>query len=283
VRQNKTRLDARIIKTSEKEFLLEAMPDVVVCFILSAEESSDDGAFCNAFFGLFESNPDLARQALSVQIVCSGRRCSERGGRAHVFAASYLRNKRGHEPQVHVFEDRALGRSLNDAFLWAIASDGAAHWLVWDDAHACTRPFLKSARKVMDGPVRWPLSQLMLEGAWVSALPQYRKVEDDGFRYVLPLSKDSSEMDFIDHAAAETWPGFALSPAWHRLAFLREAVREGYLSLKPFPESSFETWETLQREFGRSWLEAGAVNGELLPSPSVYVDPLSSEEFACPV
>ena len=247
-----------------------------MCFILSTTDSSCNSAFCNAFFSLFESNPNLASQTLAVQIVSSGRRSSERGGHARIFAASFLKNKlSGESPPVYVFEDHSLGRCLNDAFLWAIASDGATHWLVWDDAHSCTRPFLRSARNVMDGPARWPLSQLMLEGDWVADLSSHRKVEDDGFRYVLPLSKDSAE--FIDHASAETWPGFVLSPAWHRLAFLRRAVRDGYVSLKPFPEGSFETWDTLQRVFGKVWLEAGAVNGELLPSPCVYVDPRSSE------
>jgi hypothetical protein len=247
------------------------MPDLVVCFILSVADPSWDSAFCNAFFSVFESNPGLASQTLAVQIVSSGHRASERGGHARAFAASFWQDKLfGEVAPIHVFEDRSLGRCLNDAFLWAIASDGAAHWLVWDDAHACTRPFLRSARNVMDGPARWPLSQLMLEGAWVADLPPHRKVEDDGFRYVLPCPKDSA--DFIDHASAETWPGFVLSPAWHRLAFLRRAVRDGYVSLKPFPEGSFETWDTLQRVFGKMWQEAGAVSGELLPSPCVYVD-----------
>lgn len=257
--------------------LRNLMPDLVVCFILSSADSSWNSAFCaNAFCSLFENNPGLAAQTLALQIVSSGQWASERGHHARTFAASFLQDKLfGEIPPICVFEDHSLGRCLNDAFLWAIASDGAAHWLVWDDAHACTRPFLRSARNVMEGPARWPLSQLMLDGVWVADLPPHRKVEEDGFRYVLPCSKDSA--DFIDHASVETWPGFVLSPTWHRLAFLRRAVWDGYVSLKPFPEGSFETWDALQRVFGKMWQAAGAVNGELLPSPCVYVDVRSTE------
>jgi hypothetical protein len=255
------------------------MADVVVCFILSDAEASVDGAFCNAFYGLFGQNPGLQSQTTSFQVVSAGNRSAERGKSARSVAEAYF----GNAIPVILIEDRSMGRCLNDAFLWAVASDGAAHWLVWDDAHMCRRPFLRSARRVLDEPMRWPLSQLMLEGSWAADLPEHRKVEDDGFRYVLPLLQESSDVEFLDHAAAETWPGFMLTPSWHSLAFLRRSVRRGFLSLKPFPENSFETWDTLQRVFGQAWHEAGAVNGELLPSPCVYVDPLSYDDVACPV
>lgn len=246
--------------------------DVVVCFVLSAAAPRQRApyALSTVFFQLFESNPGLLRRAACVQLVCSGAHCAQRGEEAKAFAADYLAKKTATAPPVHLFKDRSMGRCLNDAFLWAVAADKAAHWLVWDDAHACTRPFAASARAVVERPARWPLWQLMLDGSWTGDLPLHRRVPEDGFDYVLAPSRDALEADFVDHAAAEAWPGFVLCPAWHHLVRLREAVARGDLGLRPFPESSFESWETLLRSFGEAWLRAGAVNGELAPSPACY-------------
>ena len=257
------------------------MPDIVLCFVLSPVEAAGEVAFGRAFVNLIEHNPGLLHQTSALQIVSSGKKSVERAEVARSHVASYLQNKGGADvPPLYVFDGHTMGRCLNDAFLWAIASAGDAYWLVWDDMHLCVRPFMRSARNVLQ---EGPLSQLMLEGTWASELPSYRKVEADGFRYILPRYKDSSTTSFLNHAAVETWPGFTLSPAWHRLAFLREAVQQGHLSLKPFPESSFETWETLLRVFGNAWLEAGSINGALIPSPAAYVDPKFMEDSACPV
>jgi hypothetical protein len=248
--------------------MADARADVVVCFVLSVRHRTPY-AFSGIFYQLFESNPGLLQQAACLQIVSSGSQFAQRGEEAKAIAEDYIAKKQRQAP-VHLFKDRSMGRCLNDAFLWVVAADKAAHWLVWDDAHACTRPFTLSARLAMERPLRWPLWQLMLDGSWTSDLPLHRRVPEDGFDYVLSPSRDALESGFLDHAASESWPGFVLSPAWHRLEFLREAVARGDLGLKPFPESSFESWETLLRSFGDAWLRAGAMNAELVPSPSCY-------------
>ena len=237
--------------------------DVVVCFILAHATLP---RIAGIFYELFESNPGLLPQVACIQIVSSGSHFAQRGIEATAAIDEYLARK-GRKISVHLFKDRSMGRCLNDAFLWVMAADGAAHWLVWDDIHPCTRPFALSARHAMERLLPWPLWQLMFDGSWTHDLPQALRVPDDGFDYILPPSRDFQESGLLDHAASEGWPGFVLCPAWHRLKFLREAVSRGDLSLRPFYESSFESWHTIIRSFGDAWLNAGAVNAELVPSP----------------
>lgn len=251
--------------------------DVVVCFVLSTSaRNRTPYAFSNIFYQLFESNPGLLSQIACLQIVSSGPHFAQRGEEALVVVKDYLAKKE-QTATVHLFKDRSTGRCLNDAFLWVVAADKAAHWLVWDDVHACTRPFALSARHAMERPLRWPVWQLMFDGSWTGDLPLHRRVPEDGFDYVLPPSRDALESGFLNHAASESWPGFVLCPAWHRLEFLRGAIERGTLNLRPFPESSFESWETLLRSFGDAWLRAGAMNAELAPSPCCYFSEVWSQ------
>jgi hypothetical protein len=169
---------------------------------------------------------------------------------------------------------KSIGRALNDGFLWAIACDRAAYWLMWDDAHICSRPFLASSRRVLESPHRWEHWQLMLTSEWVDQLPEIRKIECDGYRYILPRCRYSSDNDeFLDHACPLSWPGFTLTPSWQRLVCLRKAISEESLPLRPFSEHTFTKWDELQRNFGEMWEKAGAVNAQLLPSPAFYSPP----------
>lgn len=259
-----------------------APQDIVLCFTLSPGASVSAGAaFPRLWRSLFRNNPGLAGQLVAVQLLCGDDQAA--AARARTFVASELPSPgQGRErPLVLTFSSRSVGRNLNDAFLWATAAERAKFWLLWDDAHLCARPFLRSARGALEASEGWEIWQLMLAADWTEALPTARKVEGDGVRFVLPRSRDALDDDFRDHSDPCAWPGFSLGPSVHRLSRMRMALRFELIPARPFSEHTFASWEELQRGFGEAWERAGAVNAELLPTPAIFEEQCAEEADTC--
>jgi len=193
-------------------------------------------------------------------------------------------------PILHL-SGESWGRCFNDAFLYAVACDGARFWVHMDDEHVCVRPFWNSARSVLGGggAPGAHLWQLQVSDDW-DDLPSERMIHGDGFTEMVPYANPEAraEYDPEEDCADEEpflsmWPVFSLRPSVMKLHHFRAAVASGALAARPFDEES--GWATLQWRLGVILESLGGRKGVLNP-PAFFARPpgegdgVSTEEAA---
>jgi hypothetical protein len=171
-------------------------------------------------------------------------------------AVSEVRSKLA-GPRVLALTAASWGRVFNDAFLFALASDGASLWVHVDDAHLCTRPFWRSARSVLEtsGGELW---QLQLAQGAAAQRPWESLVRKDGYSQLLlhPEVEDCGE--------GEACPACDLSPFVLNLEKIRQAVEARRLPPRPFEEDV--DWEELQWGWSLELARLGGQVGLLAPA-----------------
>ena len=143
------------------------------------------------------------------------------------------------------------------------------HWLQWEEAWFCTRPFLQDALTILESNPS--INQLQLTRTPPSQMPdwfQQRKQGQDTLGWALVPSQPevfkALQIKDIDMTANRIWPVYSLRPSLNTVSF--------YEALPGFSTRS-DMWPLrFEWDFGRNWVLAGGVKAILLDAPVTRSD-----------